>query len=130
MAQFYDLGNVPVSMEEWSGTIRLDRHIGSTYIGRGKRQVWVSTVFLGLNHAYDDGPPLLYETMVFGLDEEGDRDWSEREMHRYTGPLAALEGHERVVRRLSRWGLRKVTHRPIDSSYEQLRPEGARREYG
>lgn len=26
----------------------------------------ISTVFLGLNHEYGDGPPLLFETMVFG----------------------------------------------------------------
>lgn len=32
--------------------------------------VWsVSTVFLGLNHAFNDGPPVLFETMVFGPDD-------------------------------------------------------------
>lgn len=37
--------------------------------------VQISTVFLWLNHAFDDGPPLLFETMVFGgpLSEEQDR---------------------------------------------------------
>lgn len=35
----------------------------------------VSTVFLGLNHNYGEGEPLLWETMVFGgdLDQEQDR---------------------------------------------------------
>lgn len=35
----------------------------------------VSTVFLGLNHQYGEGPPLIFETMVFGgkLDQEQDR---------------------------------------------------------
>ena len=28
--------------------------------------VYVSTVFLGLDHGFQDGPPLLFETMVFG----------------------------------------------------------------
>ena len=28
--------------------------------------VKVSTVFLGLDHQYGDGPPILWETMVFG----------------------------------------------------------------
>ena len=38
-------------------------------------QVRVSTVFLGLNHAFGDGPPLWFETMVFGgeLDQEQER---------------------------------------------------------
>lgn len=26
---------------------------------------WVSTVWLGLNHQFGDGPPLIFETMVF-----------------------------------------------------------------
>lgn len=30
----------------------------------------ISTVFLGINHNYGEGPPLLFETMVF--QEEGD----------------------------------------------------------
>lgn len=28
--------------------------------------VKVSTVFLGIDHAYDEGPPMLFETMIFG----------------------------------------------------------------
>lgn len=27
----------------------------------------VSTVFLGVNHAWGHGPPLLFETMIFGM---------------------------------------------------------------
>ena len=47
----------------------------------------ISTVFLGLNHQYGDGPPMLFETLVFGgpLDQEMDRcsTWAEaEEMHR------------------------------------------------
>lgn len=30
-----------------------------------KPDYWVSTVFLGLDHSYGTGPPLLFETMVF-----------------------------------------------------------------
>ena len=29
---------------------------------------WVSTVFLGLDHSFGDGPPVLFETMVFPHD--------------------------------------------------------------
>ncbi len=43
--------------------------------------VKISTVFLGLDHSFSDGPPLLFETMVFGgeLDQEMDRctTWDE-----------------------------------------------------
>ena len=38
-------------------------------------EVRVSTVFLGLDHSFGNGPPMLFETMVFGvaLDQEQDR---------------------------------------------------------
>lgn len=34
----------------------------------------VSTVFLGLNHGWGDGPPLLFETMVFDGPCDGDQE--------------------------------------------------------
>lgn len=46
----------------------------------------VSTVFLGLDHAFGDGPPVLWETMIFG----GEHDGYQR---RYTTREAALDGH-------------------------------------
>lgn len=50
----------------------------------------VSTVFLGLDHQWGDGPPLLFETMVFG----GEHDqWQDR----YSTWDQAQAGHDRVV---------------------------------
>jgi hypothetical protein len=48
--------------------------------------VRVSTVFLSLDHSFGEGPPMLFETMVFGgpLDQEQGRctTWDEAEaMH-------------------------------------------------
>src|SRR5213075_3113938 len=53
----------------------------------------VSTVFLGLDHQFGNGPPVLYETMVFGgpLDREEDR---------YSTRDEALAGHARMVARV------------------------------
>jgi len=48
----------------------------------------VSTVFLGIDHQFGDGPPLIFETMVFSQgaeEEEQDRcsTWAEAEaMHK------------------------------------------------
>lgn len=39
-----------------------ERHVAQDRIG----EVRVSTVFLGLDHAWGGGPPLLFETMIFG----------------------------------------------------------------
>jgi len=59
------------------------RRVAETIVG-DKR---VSTVFLGINHQFGDGAPLLFETMIFG--DEGDdyqtrcSTWAEaEEMHR------------------------------------------------
>lgn len=59
-----------------------DRIVGQTEIGESR----VSTVFLGLDHAYGGGEPLLFETMVFdgALDGEQERctTWEQaEEMH-------------------------------------------------
>jgi hypothetical protein len=42
---------------------------------------WISTVFLGIDHNWGEGPPVLWETMVFGgaLDQEQDRCSGSRE---------------------------------------------------
>src|SRR6187401_652293 len=51
----------------------------------------VSTVFLGLDHSWGHGPPLLYETMVF--DPGGDEAGCWRESNRH----AALARHDQVL---------------------------------
>lgn len=53
----------------------------------------VSTVWLGVNHEFGDGPPVLFETMVFGA---GD-DWAERYMQRYSTEAEAQAGHAETV---------------------------------
>lgn len=53
----------------------------------------VSTVFLGLDHQFGKGPPVLWESMVFGGPLDGEQE-------RYTSRVAALEGHQRLVARV------------------------------
>lgn len=45
-----------------------DRTVARTTIafGEGSGEVFVSTVFLGLDHAFGEGAPILWETMIFG----------------------------------------------------------------
>lgn len=54
--------------------------VAETYVTPSIR---VSTVFLGLDHRFGEGPPLVFETMVFGgpLDQDVDRytTWEEAE---------------------------------------------------
>ena len=74
-----------VDLMTWARYFQEDnRHVGDTIIG-GLR---VSTVFLGIDHNFGGrGPPVLWETMVFG-DHEMDMDrcagtWEQAdEMHK------------------------------------------------
>lgn len=52
-------------------------------------EVQVSTVFLALDHQWGSGPPLLWETLVFGGEHDG-------EMDRYTSKADALAGHKKM----------------------------------
>lgn len=59
------------STEEWARDFEKVENRRVAYDEVGDRRV--STVFLGIDHNYGDGPPLLFETMVFPLnnfDEE------------------------------------------------------------
>jgi hypothetical protein len=50
------------------------RRVAFTDIGRNGNAVEVSTVFLGIDHNFwDEGPPILFETMVFGGEHDGDQ---------------------------------------------------------
>jgi hypothetical protein len=55
--------------------------------------VGVSTVFLGLDLQYLSGPPVLWETLVFGSPLDG-------EMRRYTSKADAIRGHAEMLARV------------------------------
>lgn len=61
----------------------------------------VSTVFLGVNHRLgDDGPPLVFETMVFKLNGDPEyehTDWLELYCDRYSTWGEAVAGHDRAI---------------------------------
>lgn len=68
------------------------RRVATTHIGN----IMVSTIFLGLDHAFDDGPPMLFETMVvrngvWGYECERCDTWQ-----------AAEEQHARMVEEIRR----------------------------
>jgi hypothetical protein len=50
----------------------------------------VSTVFLGMDHSWGGGPPVLWETMVF-------RDGEEVDVQRHSSLVDAQDGHKEMV---------------------------------
>lgn len=70
------------------------KRIGLTEVASHDRSVVhrISTVWLALDHNHGDGPPLLFETMVFG---EG--SWTDQDCQRYSTELEARIGHSEMV---------------------------------
>jgi hypothetical protein len=52
---------------EWARWMdKHDRNIARDIIKTDVGQIMVSTVFLGMDHSFAEGPPILFETMIFG----------------------------------------------------------------
>jgi hypothetical protein len=78
-----------------------DFHVWAAYVHDVRRIVkrtetpfgTVSTVFLGLDNSFGEGPPILYETMIVDgvMDVDGDYQW------RYCTRADALLHHYRIV---------------------------------
>lgn len=87
---YYDMDGKPIGLLEWAALMEAvdARVVGRDDVG----DAHVSTVLLGLDHNFGDGPPVIFETMVFGYgDDEGEYQW------RYRTKEEALAGHQRVV---------------------------------
>lgn len=85
-AAWMETGNRVLKQDYVEGERRTVKLSGREY----QQSVGVSTVFLGLDHGFGEGPPVLWESMVFGTSLDG-------EQRRYTSRAAALEGHAELV---------------------------------
>lgn len=88
---YYDMDGQPLDTLEWARLFEL-RGDGTGWwiIGQEERgDVKVSTVWIGLDHSFGFGPPLIFESMVFGGDFDG-------EMARYSTREEAMAGHQRL----------------------------------
>ena len=94
MSDHYDRNGKPMDLMTWAREFQKgNRHIGLTIIMNRTLEpegVRVSTVWLGLDHSFGEGPPLIFETMVFG----GEHD---QYTERYSTEAQARQGHKRIV---------------------------------
>lgn len=59
---------------------------------------FVSTVWLGMDHNWSgEGKPIIFETMVFAYDEDGEVNFSGEYQERYATEKEALAGHAKAV---------------------------------
>lgn len=96
MSDFYDRAGQPIDFERFIELLPQQRVVvqesASTPTGEQYR---VSTIWLGLDHAFGTGVPTIFETMPFG-----DGDWDLR-MYRWPTESAARFGHQRIVDAIS-----------------------------
>ena len=75
-----------IQYSEWIEANPERKAVKQEHIG----DVRISTVFLGLDHAWNSDIPVLWETMIFG----GEHD---QYMDRYTSIEDAIEGHQTAL---------------------------------
>lgn len=82
---------------EWAG----DFEDGNNVVEQTRlwNRLLVSTVWLGLDHNWGKGPPLIFETMVFPQRRSGEY------CERYSTEEAAVAGHMAAVRYFRWWPL-------------------------
>lgn len=101
MSRYYRLsedGKTPVALEG-DEAVLANAEIGLCLARTGfngnfettEPTIQISTIFLAINHQYGDGPPILFETMIFG------GIWREYQ-ERYSTYDKAMKGHARAVR--------------------------------
>jgi hypothetical protein len=122
----YDRQGKPIGLGTWARRFHDENYkrILATQLSAG---IWVSTVWMGLDHGFGRGPPIIFETMVFRHD-----DASGEEQYRYATEAEAREGHALAVARYLAaghepidefWGFRKIfaAERAEFEAHERLR---------
>jgi hypothetical protein len=93
---FYDWTGTPITREQWCSMLESSQD--TTRVARTilpNRKV-VSTVWLGLDQRSDmDGPPLIFETMVF----PSEMDSGELACARYATEAEARAGHKSLCKK-------------------------------
>lgn len=82
--EYFDRAGRPITFDEWARLWQPEyKRVALDELG----EIRISTVWLGLDHRFGDaGPPLIFETMIFGGTLDG-------EQSRYSTEEQARAGH-------------------------------------
>jgi hypothetical protein len=102
-SHYFDKNGVPLSLGQFVALFEDVDYRRVAYTDLGHAQI--STVWLGIDHDFSffggkKGPPIIFETMVFGL--LADLDLTDRDTWRYSTLEQAQAGHEQVVAEVER----------------------------
>lgn len=87
---YYDKQGQPIGRERWG---ELLKDLGYRVIARTElgNEAFLSTVWLGIDHAFGSGPPVIFESLDFPAQEH---------MQRYCTEEEARAGHEALAAQL------------------------------
>lgn len=93
MSRYYDRDGSEITIDQWTDRRRSTdeyRRVAFDKVADAD----ISTVWLGLDHSFGfgEGPPLIFETMIFGGPCDQDQ-W------RYSTEAQAIEGHKAAVKK-------------------------------
>lgn len=98
MIEYYDIDGEPITSDEWRTLFEMPEY---KVVARTETETYVlSTVWLGLDHQYGEGPPIIFETMVFSRSEWNDDErlgLHDFDCVRYSTQDEARAGHEEMV---------------------------------
>lgn len=111
MSDYYDRTGRAIGLEEWASLLGMPgyKRVALTEVTSSSDPTVnyrVSTVWLGINHNWGSGDPLIFETMVFADTPDPERykgvsnpdpAWADMLCRRYTNELDAQLGHEETV---------------------------------
>jgi len=86
---YFDKDGKAITAAEWGRLFRDFEYKRIAYDEQG--EAGVSTIWLGLNHNWGEGAPLIFETMVFGGEHNEDQ-W------RYETLDQAIAGHKKACK--------------------------------
>ena len=92
-----DRDNNPVLTDTFP---KAGRVVEQTYLD----EYYVSTVFLAFDHGFENTKPVLWETMIFPLRDNGRIDYNDLYCDRYTSYDDAQRGHRTVLDTLRNGG--------------------------
>lgn len=94
---YFDRTGAEINMLQW-GDLRQNMEYKHLALSRPKNRFIVSTVWLGVNHRYGNGPPIIFESMACGLGRRG--QWTDGDLYmvRYCTEREAFRGHSDICR--------------------------------
>ena len=87
---WFNKAGEPITSEQ-GAKLHMDygyRTIGDDYV----KGLHISTVWLGISHSFSGGPPIIFETMVFGAEGQS------LKQRRYHTEAEARKGHKEMVK--------------------------------